>query len=476
MINGWSPHQDGTENGQPIKYFFVAAVTKRMGSAEKVVPRNPAPELLVSHPELFMAALNLLPFKKRYRAATLSFSVADINPDTFNKGDPGARAAVASCIEAFIELSYAGVPPQNRFPFVLGTHTHAGNLEVNFALPRAVFDSSGKVRSFNPHPPVKGSLNDFDNLIDMLNHNFQWEDPRDPARRRPLKTAGWIEKSAAEFLRNGLVPDPDKDPIIHVWLLLKSRVAKLNTRDDLMSFLKDELSSLELCVARSTAKSIAIGHQNGSGKNMCLRGTLIDGQSQALPAEIEQRYEHCRGASARFAMSWQKRATWNSKRYSAGEWSEPMPDFAALLAAPTLLIPKAHPEHAVRLNGLPVNGSGVVRVMLERISELRSEFIDAFSVAMIAPKILEIISNPLRKLSKMLEQINDTVTERRITEQYQSRRDRRYGPSIDHFTAGNARRIWQGTNVRTVSGTDRGAQCGKKGNGQADDQFRVRMH
>ena len=192
MINGWSPYQDGTENGQPIEYFFAPRIAKPVGSGKKVVPRNPAPELLVGQPEWFMAALKLLPFQKRYRAATLSFSIADIDPDAFNKGDPGARAAVASCIEAFIELSYAGVPLQNRFPIAVGTHTHAGNLEVNFALPRAVFDSSGKVRSFSPHPPMKGSLDDFDHLIDILNHHFKWQDPRDPARRRPLKTAVWI--------------------------------------------------------------------------------------------------------------------------------------------------------------------------------------------------------------------------------------------------------------------------------------------
>lgn len=471
MFNGWSPHQGGTENGQPIKYFFEAEVAKRVGATKKVVQRNPAPELLVGHPELFMAALQLLPFQNRYRAATLSFSSADINPDTFNLGDPGARAAVASCTEAFIELSYAGVPPQNRLPFVVGTHTHAGNLEVNFALPRAVFDSAGKVRSFNPHPPTKGSLNDFDHFNDMLNHHFDWQDPRNPLQRRRLKTANWIEKSAAEFIRNGSFPDPDRDPTIHLWLTLSSLSFEMVVREDLMSSLEKELPELGLCIQKTTRNSISIGHRNGDSARMCLHGSLIDGVSQISPDEIDQRYEYIQGARGRVALSWQKRAAWNSKRYSADEWSEPMPDFAALLAAPKLSIPKAHPKHSVMLNGLPVNGSGVVRVMLERISTLRSEFIDVLSFARIAPKIFEILNNSIRKLSKMLEQINDTDTARRLTERHQSGSDRRYGPSIDHVAAANARRERQGANVRAISGNDLGAQCGAQGDGQADEIF-----
>jgi hypothetical protein len=55
-----------------------------------------------------------------------------------------------------------------------GLSTSTGRLEINFGIPHYVINSSGKVRSFNPHPPMKGSEIYWDAFGDFLNERFGW--------------------------------------------------------------------------------------------------------------------------------------------------------------------------------------------------------------------------------------------------------------------------------------------------------------
>ena len=406
MILGWSPHQTGTGHGQPIRYLMSPEVEKQINGVTQVVKRDPVPELLCGDPGLFMAALKRLRIQNRYRVATMTFTGDDIGPERFNTGDVASRAAVASCIESFTELSFAGVPPQKRLPLVVGTHTHTGRLEINFALARAVVNAHGRVLSFNPHPPQKGSANDFDYLTDMLNHHFGWNDPRDPERMRRLKTAGWIEKRAAETLRNGQYPTPQEDPVMYLWLTLNALSDQMDDRSDLISALERELPELDMHIMGVSKKSITIAGPSDKQK-LCLRGTLVDGTAACSLAAIENRKEDLMRAKGRVAASWANRAAQNSQRFSKGQWAEPAPDFARILTRPRIMLPTRHPAKLIAPGRIKRPISGVFRTMLERLSRLKSDIADRMTQAMIVTPLTASLTDPLKSLNSELEKMND---------------------------------------------------------------------
>jgi len=406
MILGWSPHQTGTGHGEPIRYLMSPEVEKQINGVTQVVKRDPIPELLCGEPKLFMATQKRLRIQNRYRVATMTFTRDDICPDRFNAGDAASRAAVASCIEAFTELSFAGVPPQNRLPIVVGTHTHTGRLEINFALARAVVNAHGRVLSFNPHPPQKGSANDFDYLTDMLNHHFGWNDPRDPERMRRLKTAGWIEKRAAETLRNGEYPTPEEDPVIYLWLTLSALSHEMDDRSDLLAALERELPELDMRIAGVTKKSITIVGPTEKQK-ICLRGSLVDGTAACCLSAIENRVEYLKGAKDRVAASSANRAAQNSQRFSKGHWSEPAPDFARILTRPNIMLPTRHPAKLIAPGRIKLPINGVFRSLLERLSRLKSDIMDRVMQAMLVTPLTTSLTEPLKSLNSELEKMND---------------------------------------------------------------------
>ncbi|ATX65302.1 hypothetical protein [Roseinatronobacter bogoriensis] len=381
MILGWSPHQTGTGHGQPIRYLMSPHIEKQINGVTQIVKRDPVPELLCGDPKLFMSTQKRLRIQNRYRVATMTFTGDDICPDRFNAGDAASRAAVASCIEAFTELSFAGVPSQNRLPLVMGTHTHAGRLEINFALARGVVNAHGRVLSFNPHPPQRGSVNDFDYLTDMLNHHFGWNDPRGPDRMRRLKTAGWIEKRAAETLRNGEYPTPEEDPVMYLWLTLNALSHEMDDRSDLMAALARELPKLDMHIAGVTKQSITIAGPFDKQK-ICLRGSLVDGAASCSLTAIENRAEYLKSSQDRVAASWAKRAAQNSQRYSKGQWAEPAPDFARILTRPRIMLPTQHPAKLIGQGRTKRPITGIFRILLERLSRLKSDIMDRVTQAM----------------------------------------------------------------------------------------------
>jgi hypothetical protein len=405
MILGWSPHQTGTAHGEPIRYLMSPEIEKQINGRTVVVKRRPVPELLLGEPELFLKALRRLPVKNRYRVATMTFNTDEICPDRFNQGEPFLRAAVASCIEAFLEFSFAGLPAENRLPFVVGTHSHTGKLEINFALPRGIFNPHGKVLSFNPHPPMRGSRDDFDHLTDMLNHNFGWTDPRDPDRMRRLKTAGWIEKRAAEALRNGVTPCPLEDPITHLWVNLRALAYDMEHPSDLVSALSRELPEVGMKIDKITAKSITIAGQSGKQK-MCLRGSLVDGIGPCSLHDVQKRAEYLAEAHDRVAASWAKRVAWNSARYSKSMWAVPTPDFRALLSRPSIAIPQQHPAKLVLSGRMTPKLTGVFRILIERLSRLKSDILTRLGQVKIVTSLSKSLLQPLRTLNTELEKIN----------------------------------------------------------------------
>ncbi|MBS0125680.1 hypothetical protein [Thetidibacter halocola] len=100
----------------------------------------------------------------------------------------------------FFEVAFAGVPEPARPPVMVSTHTHLGRLEVSVLIPRAVTSETG-LRSFNPHPPTRGSELDWDAYVDVVYAELGWVDPRCPLRRQLVTPPQWMwfEFSRAMF-------------------------------------------------------------------------------------------------------------------------------------------------------------------------------------------------------------------------------------------------------------------------------------
>ncbi len=212
MLIGWSKHQSSESLRQPASYLLDPEVRKPVGSAEVVERRAPVPELLVGHPAVFQSAVFALRFKRKCRVTTLSFHCDDIDVHAFNEGDETARRQVSAAIDLFLEVAFAGIPKPSRPPVLVGTHTHLDRLEINIAIPRFVRDGNGSIRSFNPHPPTRGSGFQWDALRDVLNFNFGWHSPNDGDSVQKFRGPDWVEKRLAAAERHGKTFDPAKDP------------------------------------------------------------------------------------------------------------------------------------------------------------------------------------------------------------------------------------------------------------------------
>ena len=135
------------------RYMDAPVVMKQLGPRREAVPREPRPEILVGCADTLRRTLAGLPFRRRYASLVLSFAREDIDCAAFNAGDSCLRGQVDLTLQLVLDLAWAGIPPEARPVCYATTHSHTGRLEVNLALPRAVFRPDGRIMSHNPHPP-----------------------------------------------------------------------------------------------------------------------------------------------------------------------------------------------------------------------------------------------------------------------------------------------------------------------------------
>lgn len=208
-------------------------------------------------------------------------------------------------------------------------------MELNFAFPRGVITPVGKVRSFNPHPPTKGSTADLDAVCDRIIAAFGYANPRDPARRAWICGSDWAEKELAEMARYDVGATQDR-PVL--WLLdaLKREAKGYKDVDDLLISAAPLRNQVEFEVLKRDRRKLKLGPKENEG--LTLRGSLIDGGPTVSDF---QRYEFDMARTKeRLAAAWQKRAAYNAHRY--GFIPVPEPDLSRILAEPSLKIPERH--------------------------------------------------------------------------------------------------------------------------------------
>ena len=341
MLVGWSPLQNSEDPSQPVAYLFDNVVLKKVGNVHMGERRAIAPELLTGNMAAFSRAVQALRFKMKYRVATLSFHADDIDVTAFNSGDITLRANIAAATELFLELAFAGVPPEHRPPVLVGTHTHTGRLEVNIAMPRYILTAGGNVRSYNPHPVTDGSRNSWDAYCDLACTFFDWKNPRHFNSRISIKGPHWVEKELAAAKRNSVEINKDQRVLYIVqeakrMAMPSALVAKEEFRNSL-----EELA-LELkfkCDWRVDGR-LEFRDVTG-GRPITLRGHLLKRTEEQNSIPQQPSWE----LRDLFLDRWRRRADYNNVKFGHGRWDGSEPDCYAIAVNPSLTISHRHPDY-----------------------------------------------------------------------------------------------------------------------------------
>lgn len=402
MLIGWSPHQASDDPRQPAAYLLDNAVLKSVGSRPVWEVRTPAPELLLGHPSIVQAAIAALRFQRTTRVATLSFECFDIDVARFNAGDEAARRSIAGAIDLFFELAFAGVPEACRPPVCVGTHTHTGRLEVNIAMPRFVRAATGTLRSFNPHPPLRGSRNAFDALGDYLNAQFGWANPRAPARALAVKGPDWAEKRVAAAVRHGVKFTPDATPKLFALQAAKMIATSRHgaERSGFLDIFQDVVAATDYELRRGPGDAIALVSETDPYP-FVLRGTCL-ARDEAISADPVQ------PASLETVLSdcWRRRAAWNASEYSSGAWAEPEPDWAHRIKTPKVTLPSCHPEASRPVPG-PHRFASLAHRLGTALRHLRARLGRAVAARSVCACLGMIDLTLFRDITNKLERMND---------------------------------------------------------------------
>ena len=400
MLIGWSPHQASADPAQPAAYLLDTELLKHVGMQRVRETRTPAPELLIGFPSVVQNAIAALKFEATYRVALLSFDPTEVDVVQFNAGDKMVRRSITVAIDLFFELAFAGVPSGRRPPVFVGTHTHTGRLEINIAMPRFVWTDTGKLRSYNPHPPMRGSRNAFDALGDFLVAQFGWSNPRALERAVGVKGPDWAEKRVAAAARHGVKFSPETAPKLFLLQAAKIIAASAHVRDRVgfLEIFRDVVAAtdFEFSLGQGGANTLV---SQTDPHSLVLRGTLFD-QVDDAPTDSEPPSF----AQSSLSESWRRRAAWNTAEYSSGVWAEPEPNWARRVEAPTLAIPSCHPDTAKPV-AEPRRFARLADRLVAGLRRLRKRFSLLAGNHLIGTVLSDIDLAPFRNIKNKLETI-----------------------------------------------------------------------
>lgn len=370
MLSGFSHQHDNTAaNGHGrgadvyralTDYMDSPIVMKDVAGTKVEVVRDPAPEILHGRADSLRRSIAVLPFQRKYRFGLLSFAQSDVDVEAFNAGELVARRQVDLALGLFVQTLWPGIPAPARPGYYVTTHTHTGRLEVNIALPRAVF-AGERPFGYNPHPPTPFGEAPWlwQAMRDVVNARFGWADPEDPARRHNLARPDWQLKLEAEARRAGLQPEIDQREDLLNLLLAEVDAGHIASRNDVIACLQNHVSRQGWSVLGQTRNSITVGDPAAPVKDrLRLRGRVFDAEFSGklwlndpafLAAQSAARGAELAAAPQRFMAAWDSRAAFNVARYGKGDWPHPAWDISHWLAEDSAALPKLIPfrHHAI---------------------------------------------------------------------------------------------------------------------------------
>jgi len=184
--------------------------------------RNPPPEILAGDRWQTKTLIDSLDFRWRYTSGVIAFAPED-NPSDED---------IQGIINDFERVAFAGLD-RDRFDILWVKHTHEGQPELHFVIPRV---DLGTGKSFNAAPP--GWEKFFDPLRDYWNYKKSWARPDDLARAR-LCQPGHVALQQAEHLRAGLPRIDDPKEAITEYLIARIEAGIIADRDGIIDSLKE---------------------------------------------------------------------------------------------------------------------------------------------------------------------------------------------------------------------------------------------
>lgn len=382
MLTGFSRQQNNRtaqEKGRGAaaylaltEYMDGPTVMKEIDGAKAEVLRTPAPEILLGRADVLRRSVAALPFQQKYRFALMSCAQSDINVEAFNLGDAVTRRQVDLALDLFMLTLWPGIPVSARPPIYVTTHTHTGRLEVNLALPRAVFVGDLPY-SYNPDPPTP--LGEppalWRAMRDVMNTRFAWADPEDPLRRRDLARPDWQIKLEAEARRAGLQPEIDTREDLMNQILAEVDAGHVASREEVMTCLQSLIRQHGWSILGQTRNSVTVGDPAAPIKErLRLRGRVFDVGFSGMPwlkdpeflaAQTAARAAELAAAPQRFMTAWNSRAAFNVARYGKGSWQASGWDVSHWLAEALEALPRLIPSRhhtitrSLKANRLDVN-------------------------------------------------------------------------------------------------------------------------
>lgn len=162
--------------------------------------RAPLPEVLRGDPQRMIDLIDASQHQWSYRAGVVSFERDDAPTDDQQQ----------AAIDAFEELAFAGLDGE-RYDMLWVRHTHEDRVELHFCTPRMELVTG---RSLNIAPP--GYERAYDTLRDVLNKQYGWADPMDPARvqevQRPVES---IERAQSREVVQDWIIDQISEGLIY---------------------------------------------------------------------------------------------------------------------------------------------------------------------------------------------------------------------------------------------------------------------
>jgi hypothetical protein len=329
MMQGFSGHHNDAPGGMGVVIYFFSPQPGRGVGAKRAAKRTPLPERLVGDSKVFNQTVCALQQINRYRSGVLSFDVGDVNIAAFNAGDPEVRRIVSEIIDLLKESLFPGIPVAGRSHLIVGTHTHTGRLELNFAVPQMVIRPDGALRAFNPEPPTEGAKSLWRAMQDMVNLRFGFADPDDPARRQLVSGPSWRRKRAAGAARDGTAPVDQIDMLI-AGLVDLAIALRPQDREAFVQIVNDQFAPVGMMVTGLSRNSLTLGQASETGEGdqpaFRLKGLLC--QANFTPDQLDlndpeaaaERQRVLQTAPKRFAAAWEKAAAYNRKRFGQGVW------------------------------------------------------------------------------------------------------------------------------------------------------------
>lgn len=252
------------------------------------VLREPAPLALSDNQSCVIYAIEHTPHKYKYSSGVIAYHANDtVTLQNDLRIDIEYRML-------FEEMCFAGLPPEDRL-IEWCRHSHAGNIENHFVIPRIHLKTG---YYFNPHPPASES--DFKLIVDYLDAKYLLTNADTPEHQQPF---GHISPY-----------DPQRKLKLSICQQIRAlyKSGELKNKKDILNWLSTSAFKTQFKVERVELKADHTRlYFSGKTKAIRLKGSLFSSSKrqfakQSLDLSLLER-ELCKRI--------QKRADFNQRRY-----------------------------------------------------------------------------------------------------------------------------------------------------------------